>query len=222
MIGWEDSFVHELLHLLTAIREDTDDRAARGDVRGRLPLRRDLRRDRALARDRPAAAHRVPVAVSEGSPFDLTGRRAVVTGASQGIGQARPSPWRAPGAHVAFDYRARRSRREQTAAAHPGRGARGRSRSAATPAIPATSTSWPTRPIGAWGGIDIWINNAARLLVKPFLEIDRRGLARPARREPARLLLRLPRRGPADDRAGRRRPHRQRHVGRRHRSRSRS
>jgi NAD(P)-dependent dehydrogenase (short-subunit alcohol dehydrogenase family) len=45
----------------------------------------------------------------------------------------------------------------------------------------------------AWGGIDVWVNNAARLLVRPLVETsDEDGTAAP--REPARLLLRLPRR----------------------------
>ena len=50
MIGWEHSFVHELHHLLTAIRDDARRRAARGDARGRLPRRRGLRRHAALGR----------------------------------------------------------------------------------------------------------------------------------------------------------------------------
>ena len=53
MIGWEHTFVHEIHHFLTAIRDDTDIAPARRDVRGRLPRRRDLRRDAALA---PTAA----------------------------------------------------------------------------------------------------------------------------------------------------------------------
>ena len=47
-IGWEHSFVHELHHLLTAIRDDSDIAPARRDLRGRLPLRRGVRRHRAL------------------------------------------------------------------------------------------------------------------------------------------------------------------------------
>ena len=50
MIGWEHTFVHELHHLLTAIRDDARRRAARRHVRGRLPRRRGLRRDAALRR----------------------------------------------------------------------------------------------------------------------------------------------------------------------------
>ena len=50
IIGWEHTFVHELHHLLTAIRDDTRRRPARRDARGRLPRRRGLRRDAALRR----------------------------------------------------------------------------------------------------------------------------------------------------------------------------
>src|SRR5207244_4597096 len=76
------------------------DRAARGDDGGRLPLRRDLRRDRALARERPAGRDQPPEPVNE-----LSGKRAVVTGASQGIGSAAAIALARAGANVAFDYR---------------------------------------------------------------------------------------------------------------------
>ena len=58
----------------------------------------------------------------------------------------------------------------------------------------------PSASSGAWGGIDVWVNNAARLFVRPVVETtdeDWHGLLA---REPPRLLLRLPRRGPADAR----------------------
>ena len=170
MIGWEDSFLHELLHLLTAIREDTDDRAARSDVRGRLPLRRDLRRDRALARDRPAAAHRVPVAVSEAVPSTSRaagGHHRRVPGHRPGAAIALARA----GAHVAFDYK---SATEQ-ARARRSAGIRAAGREVIAlrgdTGDPAHVDELADKAIGAWGGIDIWINNAARLLVKPFLEM---------------------------------------------------
>ena len=79
----------------------------------------------------------------------------------------------------------------------------------ATPGASKTSSGSRRRRVDAFGGIDIWVNNAARLMVKPLLETtdeDWHGLLR---RQPARLLLRLPRRCPRDGRAGHRRPHRQ-------------
>ena len=60
IIGWEHTFVHEIHHLLTAIRDDTDVAPARRDLRGRLPRRRGLRRDAALRRVGPARGGRVP------------------------------------------------------------------------------------------------------------------------------------------------------------------
>ena len=112
------------------------------------------------------------------SPFDLRGRRVVVTGASSGIGAAvaqafAPAP-RSP--------------------ASPRRGAPSRTASSS----PATRAMQPRSRLArrvedAWGGIDVWVNNAARLLVRPLVETsDEDGTAAP--REPARLLLRLPRR----------------------------
>ena len=50
IIGWEHTFVHELHHLLTRDPRRQGRRAARRDVRGRLPRRRGLRRDAALRR----------------------------------------------------------------------------------------------------------------------------------------------------------------------------
>ena len=50
IIGWGDTFVHELHHFLAAIADDTEVAPARRDVRGRLPRGRGLRRDRPLRR----------------------------------------------------------------------------------------------------------------------------------------------------------------------------
>ena len=55
IIGWEHTFVHELHHLLDRDPRRRRRRAARRDLRGRLPRRRGLRRDAALGRGRRAA-----------------------------------------------------------------------------------------------------------------------------------------------------------------------
>lgn len=73
------------------------------------------------------------------SPYDLTGKRAVITGASQGIGAA------------AAGRRAIVLQGDTGAAAHV--------------------QELSDRVTAEWGGIDIWINNAAGLMVKPFLEL---------------------------------------------------
>ena len=56
IIGWGDTFVNELHHLLRAIADDSDVAPARRHLRGRLPRRRGLRRDRPLGAERQTRA----------------------------------------------------------------------------------------------------------------------------------------------------------------------
>jgi NAD(P)-dependent dehydrogenase (short-subunit alcohol dehydrogenase family) len=90
--------------------------------------------------------------------FSLRGRRAVVTGASTGIGRAIADALGAAGAHVAGIDKAEPD---------PGaeylmlQGDTGRVEDVERVAAAA---------VDAFGGIDIWVNNAARLMVKPLLE----------------------------------------------------
>ena len=99
---------------------------------------------------------------------------AVVTGASQGIGQATAIALARAGADVVGTYRPGADAEEQAAAAETvtaiqalGRGCRLVEADAAD-AASAERVAQIARD--EYGGLDIWVNNAARLLVRPFLE----------------------------------------------------
>ncbi len=106
-------------------------------------------------------------------PFSLSGKRAVVTGGSSGIGAATAAALAAAGADVAITYLGDEADGAATAAAISGAGGRAM-------VVPGDMAdvghveAFADRVVAAWGGIDIWVNNAARLLVKPFLETDER------------------------------------------------
>ena len=100
------------------------------------------------------------------SPFDLSGRSAVVTGASSGIGQAIAIALVNAGADIvglSLDDGA------ETAAAISER--EGRSvQLVGDTSSPADVERAADVAVDSFGRLDIWVNNAARLLVKPFLE----------------------------------------------------
>ena len=102
--------------------------------------------------------------------FDLADRRVVVTGASQGIGAAAAIALARAGAHVAFDYKNATAEADKTAA-----GIRAAGREAIVlqgdTADRAHVEELGAKAVEAWGGIDVWVNNAAHLMVKPFLEM---------------------------------------------------
>jgi NAD(P)-dependent dehydrogenase (short-subunit alcohol dehydrogenase family) len=101
---------------------------------------------------------------------DLAGKRAVVTGASQGIGRAAAVALARAGADVAFDYRSATAEAERTEAAVRGEGREVVVLQGDT-GDPDHVDELAARAVEAFGGIDIWVNNAARLLVQPFAEM---------------------------------------------------
>ncbi len=100
----------------------------------------------------------------------LAGARAVVTGVSAGIGAEIAVALAAAGADVAGLYlddpagAACTRERIETA------GTRALLREGNTADVE-TVEALASEVVSAWGGLDIWVNNAARLLVKPFVEM---------------------------------------------------
>lgn len=89
--------------------------------------------------------------------FDLTGRRVVVTGSASGIGAAIAVAFADAGARVA-------------GISLEGGGPVDGIFVAGDTGDPDAVEGLAARVADEWGGIDVWVNNAARLMVKPIVE----------------------------------------------------
>jgi len=100
------------------------------------------------------------------TPFDLTGRRAVVTGAGRGIGRAVAIALARAGAHLAG--------MSLEVAAETDAAIRALGRTSlmlvGDTGVPEDVERLAEDATTHLGGIDIWVNNAAGLMVKPLLE----------------------------------------------------
>jgi NAD(P)-dependent dehydrogenase (short-subunit alcohol dehydrogenase family) len=89
--------------------------------------------------------------------FDVSERRVVVTGASSGIGEAIAEAFTRAGARVAGI---------SLDGGGPGDGIFVQGDTGDREAV----ESLAARVVREWGGIDVWVSNAARLMVKPVVE----------------------------------------------------
>lgn len=101
--------------------------------------------------------------------FELTGKRAIVTGSSEGIGRATALALARAGANVGGIYKTARTSADAAV---------DEIRSLGREAFMVEGDTGNAdqvealldRAVTLWGGLDVWVNNAARLLVKPLLE----------------------------------------------------
>jgi NAD(P)-dependent dehydrogenase (short-subunit alcohol dehydrogenase family) len=119
-----------------------------------------------MNRESDAATATVPTGPAA---FSLRGRRAVVTGASTGIGSAIAVALGAAGAHVAGIYKTDPDGAERTEMQIREHGVECFLLAGDT-GDPAQVDALAAAARDRFGGIDIWVNNAARLMVKPLLE----------------------------------------------------
>lgn len=101
--------------------------------------------------------------------FDLTGQVAVVTGASSGIGQATAIALARSGANVASMYLDHPEGASDTAGQVTETGREALMTQGDT-SDPEQVDAFAREVESRWGRIDIWVNNAAKVIVRPFIE----------------------------------------------------
>ena len=100
---------------------------------------------------------------------ELVGRSAVVTGVSQGIGRASAVALARAGANIAGVYLGDEAEGDSVRRSIEELGAEAVIFPADT-GDPDTAGRLAEEATGRWGSLDIWVNNAARLMVKPLIE----------------------------------------------------
>lgn len=100
---------------------------------------------------------------------ELVGRSAVVTGVSQGIGRASAVALARAGANIAGVYLGDEAEGESVRRSIEELGREAVIFPADT-GDPGTAKRLVEEATRSWGSLDIWVNNAARLMVKPFIE----------------------------------------------------
>lgn len=103
-----------------------------------------------------------------GFSLDLVGPSAVVTGVSSGIGRATAVALAEAGANIAGVFLGSDSEADQVRAEVADRGRETLIYRADT-GDPATADELAAAVVDRWGSLDIWVNNAARLMVKPLI-----------------------------------------------------
>ena len=101
--------------------------------------------------------------------FSLEGKSAVVTGLSSGIGQSIAEALARQGANVAGDYLSNADGAAETARLVEAEGREALIVQGDT-GDEAHVRGLATRTVDRWGSLDIWVNNAARLMVRPFFD----------------------------------------------------